>query len=134
MRARIVASILFLAVLVSTSVIMPLTTAYAASSSVTLILRIDKARFSSRAVEALGGKLIYVADLAPVAIVSMPGKAVGLLKKLPGVLHVSMDGEVKTLEVRVNAPLPWGVVLRRASQQRLYLGVWTTLTQKGCGH
>jgi len=123
LRARIVASILFLAVLVSTSVIMPLTTAYAASSSVTLILRIDKARFSSRAVEVLGGKLIYVADLAPVAIVSVPGKAVGLLKKLPGVLHVSVDGEVKTLEVKVNAPpgkrgpvksqpaetLPWGV-------------------------
>jgi len=65
------------------------------SNAATLVLKVDKSKFNTRAIEALNGKVVYVAELAPIAIVTVPGHAIGLLEKLPGILHVSEDVVVK---------------------------------------
>ncbi|MCE4628426.1 MAG: S8 family peptidase [Desulfurococcales archaeon] len=85
---------------------------------VTFIVSIDKAKFSPAAVEKLGGTVVYVADLVPVAIVRAPLTAVNALAGVPGVVHVSPDGVVKAhrVKIEVGPPkkggsqvLPWGV-------------------------
>ena len=67
----------------------------------TLILKVDKSKFNPRAIEALNGKVVYVAELASIVIVTVPGYAKGLLEELPGVLHVSED-----IVVEVSGPPP----------------------------
>ncbi|MCE4615743.1 MAG: S8 family peptidase [Aeropyrum sp.] len=63
----------------------------------TLILTVDRDSFNPRALEAIGGKIIYEVELAPVVIVTVPGKAVGLVSKISGVVNVSSDGVVRAL-------------------------------------
>ena len=93
------------------------------SNAATLVLKVDKSKFNTRAIEAINGKVVYVAELAPIAIVTVPGHAVDLLK-LPKLLYVSED-----VVVKISAPppsrgkhgrnagseqppqtLPWGIV------------------------
>ncbi|MCE4617711.1 MAG: hypothetical protein F7C32_03915 [Desulfurococcales archaeon] len=90
------AAILLLSILLLPS-FASLATASAHDRYVTLIVEIDKSSFNAKAVEALNGKVVYMADLAPVAILKVPGKAVGLVAHLSGVLHVSHDGMVMAL-------------------------------------
>ncbi|GBF08367.1 pernisine [Aeropyrum pernix] len=97
----------------------PVYTGSAAGASTVVIAKINPEEFNPKAVEALQGKVIYVADLAPVAIISIPGKAVGLLSKLPGVVSVSEDGVVQVMakppwagggnKSQPAEVLPWGV-------------------------
>ena len=97
------------------------------SATVTVITTIDKNHFNPHVVEALKGKIIYTADLAPIAIIQLPEAAVSHLKNIDGVLHVSNDAEIHALStgnIGVMAPppgkgkpgkgqpaqqLPWGV-------------------------
>ena len=70
------------------------------SNATTLVLKVDKSKFNTRAIEAINGKVVYVAELAPIAIVTVPGHAVDLLK-LPKLLYVSED-----VVVKISAPPP----------------------------
>jgi len=90
-------------VLLAVAVALPAVTA---QSYKTVLLRVNTSSFNCRAVNALGGKVIYVAELAPVAVVVVPEHAVGVLKKLPGVIHVSEDGVVEALVLPLKGPKP----------------------------
>ena len=94
--------------------------AVSGSELATVIVRVNIAKFKSEKVEAIGGKVVYIAELAPVAIIRIPVRAVNKLKSLPGVLHISRDGIVKIFQPS-NVPrapsreeqppqvIPWGV-------------------------
>lgn len=120
------ASLLLVTVLIVS--LMPVTPvayyAQGASAPVTIIAKIDTSKFNSKALEAIGGKLVYRAELAPIAILKVPGNAVGLLKNIPGVVSYSSDGVVQALDVGYTPEflpgppfgssqpaqtLPWGV-------------------------
>lgn len=81
----------------------------------TYIVKIDKQKFSPEVISRVGGKVVYIADLAPVAIVKLPVHSVNLLKPKHGILHVSEDGEVKLLiggkpgSEQPPQTIPWGV-------------------------
>ena len=77
-----------------------------AQSYRTVLVQVNPQSFNQRAVEALGGRVVYVAELAPVAVVVVSGHAVGVLRSLPGVLHVSEDGVVEALAPPLEGPKP----------------------------
>jgi subtilisin len=68
------------------------------------IVKIDRAKFDPHAIEKLNGRVIYIASLAPIAIVKAPGYAKALLKEVPGVLHVSDDGPVVLVDGKPSNP------------------------------
>ncbi|MCD6340511.1 MAG: S8 family serine peptidase [Desulfurococcales archaeon] len=94
-----------------------------AQSYRTVLVRANPQSFNQGAVEALGGRVVYVAELAPVAVVVASGRAVGVLRNLPGVLYVSKDGVVEALAPpleglkpgkgggakQIPQTIPWGV-------------------------
>ncbi|AEM38991.1 peptidase S8 and S53 subtilisin kexin sedolisin [Pyrolobus fumarii 1A] len=110
---RLVANLLALTLL-ALLILPSLAPVATAVSYKTLIVKIDRAKFDPERVKGLGGRVVYVAQLAPVAILVVPAHAAEHVKKLPGVLHVSEDGEVKAFAVRVSLTqppqtMPWGV-------------------------
>ncbi|MET1128167.1 MAG: S8 family peptidase [Thermoproteota archaeon] len=120
--ALLVIAALLVAVLLIASTAFAQISADRDSGSVTLILTIDKSRFSPRGIEGLGGHVEYVVDLAPVAIVRVPSHVVDKVAKLPGILHVSRDALVSISAPPISPPgkgggeeeqppqtTPWGV-------------------------
>jgi len=90
----------------------------------TYIVRIERGVFNVKSVENLGGSVVYVCDLAPVAIVRIPVTSVHQLLKIPGVRHVSEDGIVYAYARRSPSQppqtIPWGVSYINAPS------VWST--------
>jgi subtilisin family serine protease len=85
---------------------------------VTVIARVSVNAFSASAVEALGGEVVYLAELAPIAVIRVPASALEKLDALPGVESYSLDGPVYAMPINAElAPpskqppqtLPWGV-------------------------
>lgn len=103
---------LLVAVVLTVLLPLPAVAVVDAGSYSTVIVRVDKARFSHGALEALGGEVIYEAELAPVAVLRVPAHAVTHLKEVPGILHVSRDGVLRaTPWSRTQPPqtIPWGI-------------------------
>ncbi len=111
--------------LLSTSSVFLATSLASSEKLETLIVRIDRAKFNTRLVENTGCKIVYIAELAPIAIIRAPTSTIHTLSALPGVLRVSSDGLVYTARPSISAPpinppgrdkrateeqvLPWGV-------------------------
>ena len=106
----------FVVLFVVAGLFLPVVEAVRASSTRVVIVGFSEG-FSPGVVASVGGRVLYVAELAPVAIVEVPGGSVGVLRGLPGVVSVSLDGVVEAVASRgrgrvVSQPaevVPWGV-------------------------
>lgn len=129
--------VLALAVAILAPMSLPVAASVAASAQTmkTLIIEIDPSSFNPSKVKALDGQAIYFASTANVAIIRVPSAATGLVKHLPGVIHVSEDslvtiykpgnGKGKPQPTQPSQQLPWGVDYVDAEQ------VWAVYGVKG---
>ncbi len=86
-----------------------------AAPKVTVILTIDPRSFNEAHITSIGGVVKYQSKLANIIVVEVPEPAVNGLKNTPGVIDVSLDAEVRTMDT-----VPWGVDYVKAPS------VWNT--------
>lgn len=121
--------VIFASVLVGFTII-------AANEEIVVVIDIDKDVFKGNSIRGLGGKVLYVAESAPIAIVKIPSVSLHALSKVSGILHVSLDGEVYSMRVDLLKPeitppgkpgatqppqvIPWGIDRINASEAWTY--------------
>lgn len=81
------------------------TTTYSQPSSVRLIISYDPRLINIRTLMSIGGTVIYKASVAPIMIIEIPDTSITLLRRVPGIIHVSLDREVHVMAQTI----PWGV-------------------------
>ena len=128
----------------SLSILIPAVNTVMAGGSVefkTLILTINKGKFNPNSVKALGGRVDYIAQLAPIAVIKVPTQAASKIASLPGVLHISEDAVVHIFKGKPSNPgkgkggggsttqppqvIPWGISYIEADK------VWGTYNVTG---
>jgi len=128
-RLRGIPVLLVIALFLSTATLAVATPVANHGKTIRLLVSFDPHRVSARDVELSGGRVVYVASLAPVMIVDVDESIAPKIASLPGILHVSVDQPVKVMADTV----PWGVSYIRADQVWSITTGWVDVNGDGNG-
>ncbi len=102
---RILSTLFILILLIAPMISSASSTLYTSSDKVRILVRYDPREFNIRDIEFYGASIIHRLSIAPVLIVEISQHSIPLLYRIKGIIHISLDQEVRIHSDTV----PWGV-------------------------